>query len=47
MSGFSFGLGMYFKRFSLDYGIKIYSAAGTLNGITFTSSPSNWRKTAN
>ena len=47
MAGFSFGLGMYFKRFSLDYGVKIYSAAGYLNGITLTTNPANWKKTAN
>jgi hypothetical protein len=47
MAGFSFGLGMYFKRFSLDYGIKIYSAAGYLNGITLTTNPANWKKAVN
>ena len=47
MAGFSFGLGMYFKRFSLDYGLKIYAASGFLNGITLTTNPANWRKTAN
>ena len=47
MAGFSFGVGMYFKRFSLDYGLKIYSAAGFLNGITFTTNPANWKKAVN
>lgn len=47
MAGFSFGIGMYFKRFSLDYGLKIYSAAGFLNGVTLTSNPSNWKKSSN
>jgi hypothetical protein len=47
MAGFSFGIGMYFKRFSLDYGLKIYSAAGFLNGITLTTNPINWKKSVN
>ena len=47
MAGFSFGVGMYFKRFSLDYGLKIYSAAGFLNGITLTTNPANWKKAVN
>ena len=44
ISGFSFGLGMYFKRFSIDYGFSAYSSAGNLNGISFTSSIDQWRK---
>lgn len=47
MAGFSFGVGMYFKRFNLDYGLKIYSAAGFLNGITLTTNPANWKKSSN
>ena len=47
MAGFSFGIGMYFKRFSLDYGLKIYSAAGFLNGITLTTNSANWKKAVN
>lgn len=34
IAGFSFGVGMYFKRFSLDYGIIAYSAAGYANFVT-------------
>lgn len=44
ISGFSFGLGMYFKRFTIDYGFSAYSSAGNLNGISFTSSIDKWRK---
>ena len=47
MAGFSFGVGMYFKRFNLDYGLKIYAASGSLNGITLTTNPTNWRRSAN
>lgn len=34
LAGFSFGAGMAFKRFSLDYGWFIYSAAGSQHGLT-------------
>lgn len=44
LSGFSFGLGLYFKRFNLDYGFSSYSVAGNTNGITLTSSLDKWRK---
>ncbi len=44
ISGFSFGLGLNFKRFSLDYGFSALSVAGNLNGISFISSVDQWRK---
>jgi len=44
LSGFSFGIGLYFKRFSLDYGFSSYSVAGNFNGITIVSSIDQWRK---
>jgi hypothetical protein len=44
ISGFSFGVGLYFKRFSIDYGFSGYSTAGNLNGISFISSLDQWRK---
>ena len=44
MSGFSFGIGMYFKRFTIDYGISIYSKAGYNNMLTLTSNLANWKK---
>lgn len=34
LAGFSFGAGMAFKRFSLDYGWYVYSAAGSQHGLT-------------
>lgn len=44
LSGFSFGLGLYFKRFNLDYGLSIYSKAGFSNSITITTNFDNWKK---
>ncbi|MNE32558.1 hypothetical protein D3C80_1261760 [compost metagenome] len=34
LAGFSFGAGMSFKRFSIDYGWYIYSVAGGQHGLT-------------
>lgn len=36
LAGFSFGTGIYLKRFSLDYGWMIYSTAGSQHGISIT-----------
>jgi hypothetical protein len=44
LSGFTMGLGMYFKKFSLDYGFSITSRAGFNNMITFSSNLAQWRK---
>jgi hypothetical protein len=44
LSGFSFGFGMNFKRFSIDYGFSSYSAAGSIHGFTFISSLNQWKK---
>lgn len=44
VAGFSFGTGMYFKRFSIDYGFMIFSRAGFNNMITFTTHLDQWRK---
>lgn len=44
MAGFSLGLGLYFNKFSLDYGFTVYSRAGFNNTITFTTNLSKWRK---
>jgi len=44
LSGFTLGLGMYFKKFSLDYGFSITSRAGFNNMLTFSSNLSQWRK---
>lgn len=34
LAGFSFGIGMYFKRFNLDYGLIVFSNAGFANLLT-------------
>lgn len=44
LAGFSFGAGLYFKRFSLDYGINIYSVAGMQNMFTFSTNFDQWKK---
>lgn len=44
IAGFTFGLGMYFKKFSLDYGFVIYSRAGYNNMLTLSTNLSKWRK---
>lgn len=44
IAGFSFGFGMYFKRFSLDYGLLAFSAAGYSNLLTLTTSLDKWKK---
>ena len=36
IAGFSFGVGMYFKRFSLDYGLMAYSVAGYQNTLSIS-----------
>jgi hypothetical protein len=36
LAGFSFGTGLYFKRFTLDYGWLIYSAAGYQHALSIT-----------
>ena len=37
MVGFSFGLGLNFKRFSIDYGRSLYHLAGSPNYFTFSA----------
>ncbi|MDX1445792.1 type IX secretion system protein PorQ [Lishizhenia sp.] len=44
LAGFSFGAGLYFKRFSLDYGLNIYSQAGFSNMFTLTTNLDRWKK---
>ena len=36
LAGFSFGTGIHLKRFSIEYGWMIYSAAGSQHGISFS-----------
>ncbi|MBB77924.1 MAG: hypothetical protein CL844_02850 [Crocinitomicaceae bacterium] len=44
LSGFSFGLGLNFDKFSLDYGFMIYSRSGFNNLITLSTQLDKWRK---
>ncbi|RFC53928.1 type IX secretion system protein PorQ [Brumimicrobium aurantiacum] len=44
MGGFSFGAGLNFKRFTVDYGIFIFSSAGFNNMITLRTDFDKWRK---
>jgi hypothetical protein len=43
-SGFSFGVGLYFKKFSFDYGFGIVSRAGYQHMISLTTNLQSWRK---
>lgn len=44
VAGFSFGVGLKFKRFNFDYGIVTYSAAGFNHLISLTANLDKWRK---
>lgn len=44
MGGFSFGAGMNFKRFTVDYGLFIFSSAGFNNMISLRTDFDKWRK---
>lgn len=44
MGGFSFGAGLNFSRFSIDYGIMIYSSAGFHNVISLRTCFDKWRR---
>ncbi|MFT6282911.1 MAG: hypothetical protein ACJA0U_003049 [Salibacteraceae bacterium] len=44
VAGLSFGLGLYFRKFTLDYGFAIYSRAGYNNMLTLSTNISKWRK---
>lgn len=46
IAGLSFGLGLHFSKFRLDYGFIAYSSAGYGNMITLSTNMSNWRKTS-
>lgn len=43
-SGFSFGIGMKFKRFNLDYGIMMYSSAGFNHLLTLSGRFDQWKR---
>ena len=44
IAGFSFGMGVHFTKFRLDYGFTAYSAAGYGNMLTLSTNLSKWRK---
>jgi hypothetical protein len=44
LSGFSFGVGLYFKRFTVDYGFGVVSRAGYQHMISLSTDLSAWRK---
>ena len=44
IAGTSFGLGLYFRKFTLDYGFVVYSRAGFNNMLTLTTNLSSWKK---
>lgn len=44
LSGFSFGVGLRFKRFSLDYALVAYSSAGYSNLISLNANLKNFRR---
>jgi hypothetical protein len=44
VAGFSFGVGFYFKKITIDYGISIFSRAGTLNMLSLTTNFDQWKK---
>ncbi|MEX1192938.1 MAG: type IX secretion system protein PorQ [Brumimicrobium sp.] len=44
MGGFSFGVGLNFKRFSVDYGLKVFSSAGFNNLLTLRTDFDKWKK---
>ncbi len=44
MGGFSFGAGLNFKRFNIDYGLFIFSSAGFNNLISLTTNFDKWKK---
>lgn len=43
-AGLSLGLGLYFRKFRLDYGFLINSRAGYNNMLTFSTNLGQWRK---
>lgn len=44
ISGLSFGVGLNFRKFRLDYGFMIYSKAGMNNSIGLSTKLSDWKK---
>lgn len=44
IAGLTFGLGLYFKKISIDYGFSVYSRAGFNNMLTLSTNLSRWKK---
>lgn len=44
LAGFSCGLGLYFKKISIDYGFMIFSNAGFNNLLTLSTNLGKWKK---
>lgn len=44
VAGFSFGVGLYFKRITIDYGFSVYSKAGISNMLSLTTNLGTWKK---
>jgi len=47
LAGFSFGVGMRFKKISLDYGFMVFSKAGQNHSIGISTQISDWLKKKN
>jgi hypothetical protein len=46
MSGLSFGLGLNFRKFHVDYGLMVFSRAGVHNTIGLSTKLSDWKKSS-
>lgn len=44
IAGFTFGVGLYFKKISIDYGFSVFSRAGFNNMLTISTNLSRWKK---
>jgi hypothetical protein len=44
LAGFSMGMSLKLKKFTLDYGVQFYSKAGSIHSLGFSTSVSNWKK---
>ncbi len=44
LAGLSFGVGLNFRKFRLDYGFMVYSKAGMNNSIGISTKISDWKK---
>ncbi|MFM7594875.1 MAG: type IX secretion system protein PorQ [Flavobacteriales bacterium] len=44
LAGLSFGVGLSFRKFRLDYGFMVYSKAGMNNSIGLSTKLSDWKK---